>query len=229
MKKHFEYIGYGRSGSTYLYSLLKNHSYFSEMCKKLPKENMMLHNGYAFDEYKKIYNDYQYSFNMCPITQFLNSSQLKELNEYTDKFFMVIRNPYDFIISVIKFNNLKNYPTKFALNNSLDYVRLIDRIKQNINKPLEIIIFDDLINNTEFVLKKLLDFLELPYESLIKGDEFRNSSKKYRYNSLTRSVDEVQPGAFLLDMAPIKHITEINSQIDQLTQYLNRDFSSWKR
>lgn len=229
MKKHFEYIGYPRSGSTYLYSLLRNHSYFSESFKKLRKENSMLIDGCAFSEYKKIYDDYQYSLNVCTFTKLLNSSQLRELNEYTDKFFMLIRNPYDYITSMIKYLKLENYPTDFSLNNTLDYVRMIDRIKQNINKPLEIIIFDDLINDTEFVLKKLLDFLELPYEFLIKGDELINSSNSFVYSSNTKSSIETDGARILNNPLSIHQKEIINQNIDNLSCYLNRDFSSWKR
>lgn len=232
IKHHYEYIGYPRTGTTFLYSIFKKHPYFVDCFKNLQKENSFLGDGGSIEEYTKLYAPYTYSMNMYTATRSLNSTQIIELNKITDKFFLILRNPYELLNSLLQFHGGGIYMLYPYIMSQLNYVSLLARLERLIpSKKLRIFIFDDLEKNKKLFVQEIFKFLNVPYyETSISGNEFLNSSKTHRYNSLTRSVEEAQTDTILLDMAlTIKHITEINSQIDQLTQYLNRDFSSWKR
>lgn len=230
IKRHYEYLGYPRSGSTFLYNVFKKHSYFSNSFKELRKENNMLEQGKSIQEYKNVYLNYDYSMNMCTRNSLLNSSQIKELAKCTDKFFFLVRNPYDFLKSVCNFVDGSDVMRSEAFMYSvLDYTRTIDRIKKLVDSDVGVFIFDDLIENKYNFVEKIFDFLEVPNEPVIDGTEFTNTSKLYSYSVLGRSIGPIDNKPTIELEFTAGQIELINNYIDKFSDYMQKDLSHWRK
>jgi hypothetical protein len=94
MKKiHYVNLGYGRSGSTWLFDNLIKYPHI-DYCGI--KENRYLEfSGYPMDEYIQYYLPYDVSLSFSPGQVFLDSKQFCDLDRVTTHFSVLLRNPYE--------------------------------------------------------------------------------------------------------------------------------------
>lgn len=235
-KAHFQYVGYPRSGSTFLHRILRHQPLLKDCTTSVIKEFYCDN----LDTYKTTYSKFDYSINMH--TGVLIRRQIDYLlmtDPLTDKFFVCLRNPYDaFSSSFALWNGLGHkllHKARFA-----EYTENLMLLQSAISKPFKIFYFEDLINNEQQYIKNICDFLEIDVPVVDTSNLFKHSSREVYHDVPDHGTDTSLIGRRKLlirkesDLIPEykfsdQDIEYFNQKITDLEHYLDRDFSHWKR
>ncbi len=182
MLPDFIHIGPGRSGTTFLYEMLKQHPevYLSEGTKETNFFSLFYDKG--LDWYEQFYPEPSKKFVKGEISNryFYTPEVPKRIKETIPnvKLFTVLRNPYYRTISV--FQSLKqrgeiDYYISFkeALVQYPEILRQ-NRVGEHLNRylkyfgknQLKVFFYDDLLQNPEKFLKELYNFIGVDYQFL---------------------------------------------------------------
>lgn len=208
-----------------------------------------------YDKYVETYSEYSISMNFRPMTFTLTDKHIDRISEYTTHVSITLRNPYDMLDSFynmqvnlsdqtdLDYGDDKGYslvanrwveykkdrPWVNGKNQSdtLDYYIYLFDIPDTIRKwshfknNFKVFIYDDLVANRLSFYGTVCEFLGItPNEPLSKP---------------LFSTDELMSEKFITDIPVVKftysatHIETINNQIDQVSSFLGRDLSHWKR
>lgn len=208
---HYVNIGFPFSGTTWVYENLKRHK---DVDYKNVKE-FSAHN----DAYVKEYENYNVSFNLNPDDYYLLSDEvIKHRSSYITHCGASIRNPYERLEGWINFSRHRisiETPEQWLearLDEGFtDYAGAIKRWQSLCDKPMHYLVFDDLLRDDQAYFDSLLDYLGLE-----KGMEVLHT----KYNWRPRNIK--------LEFTS-EHKDTINKHIDEVSEFMNRDFSHWKR
>ncbi len=210
---HYIHLGMARSGTTWLhYNLIKH----PEIDYKVSKENAFLYDSEnGIPRYLEHFNSYEVSFNNHPYDWELPDSTLQKLDAFTTSYGISFRNPYEYL------HSLKNYMrephtgndwvAKRIAEGQTDYVGAINRIKSSCKNPLLIMVVDDLIADPQ----KYVDAITA-HMGLTQSVQVDTTKLNWRH--------------YLIDIEfTADDVALINSSIDEFSDYMQRDFSHWKR
>jgi len=228
---HYQYLGYPRSGSTFLHEVFQQHPYLRECTSSVPKEKLYLTEA----RYKQTFDKFDYSINMHPLVIFdrfgTDDDFFKSADLVTTKFFTGVRNPYDMLDSLFVFKAVTDW-NETKVQYYSDYSRHISRLQSLLTKPFKIFYFDDLVANEQEYIANVYNWFEIPYEIPANLDlvDYNESSKKY-YTGVTRGAAGVRT-----NKEPIVHynfsnqdIININLNISKFEQLVDKNFDHWKR
>jgi len=233
-KSHFQYVGYPRAGSTFLHKVFRQQNLLQECTNSVVKE---FHCD-NIDEYKSQYLKFDYSINMHTLVLLLRNEQyICTTAAVTDKFFACIRNPYDVVSSgYALWNGHPSAPSLiFKIGDCANNIRFF---KDLISKPFRIFYFDDLVGNENAFVKEICDFLDIAVPNVDFDKILKHSSKEiYHDLNVLGSTDMLNLKVTVRDQKEIvpkynfsqQEIEYFNNKILELEQYLDRDFSHWKR
>lgn len=191
-------IGFPRSGTTLLDTILRTHksievieesSLIDHVMNKLNyyiKDDILNLNFIDQDTIKELRDLYfkerkdliGYKENIIYVDKKpLNIIYVAEINKIFPKakFILALRNPYDAVLSCfmqpfIPNDAMSNF---YNLKNSSDFYDLVMRLweiyEENLNLNMNIIKYEDVVNNFDNCIKKLLNFLEVDW-----NDDLRN-------------------------------------------------------
>ena len=225
---HYQYVGYPRSGSTFLHGVFRQHPYLQTCTSSVPKEGLYL----SLDHYQKTFDKFDYSINMNPLLLFDEySTVLKSANLVATKFFACIRNPFEMIDSLYTFGS----PVKWnesIVKERTNYSQHLLKFQSIVDKPMKLFYFDDLIVNDQEFIKHIYNWLEIPcYQTENLDHIFRNESSKTYYTGRQSNTTAVRT-----NQEPIVHynfsdqeIIDINANISKFEQLVNKNFDHWKR
>jgi hypothetical protein len=233
-KAHFQYVGYPRSGSTFLYRVFQQHNLLQECTNSFVKEFRCDN----IDEYKSQYLKFDYSINMHASVLLLRNKQyICETDTVTDKFFACIRNPYEVVSSGYALWN--GHPvSQPAISRIGDCVGNIKFFQDLISKPFRIFYFDDLVGNENVFVNEICEFLDIDVPNVNFDNILKHSSKEVYHDINTLGSTDVLNGKLTVrnqnEIVPEynfgqQEIEYFNNKILELEQYLDRDFSHWKR
>jgi hypothetical protein len=235
-KAHFQYIGYPRSGSTFLHRVFQHQPLLKDCTTSVAKEFYCDNQ----DTYKNTYFKFDYSINMNHVPLLRRQLEYLSMTDpLTDKFFVCLRNPYDaFSSSFALWNGLGhklNHKTRFV-----EYVENLIFLQSAISKPFKIFYFDDLISSEYQYIKNICDFLEIDAPVVDFGSVLKHSSREV-YHDMTNLGTDTK----FIGMRPVllrkesdtipeykfddQEVEYFNQKITELEQYLDRDFAHWKR
>lgn len=231
-KAHFQYVGYPRAGSTFLHRIFRQQAQLAECANAVLKEFYCN----DLDTYKNTYSNFDYSINMYTLTLLKRSEEYISMTDtVTDKFFACIRNPYDAFSSSFSLWNGRGHLPQTA-RRFAEYTENLIFLKSNITKPFKIFYFEDLINHEQQYIKSVCDFLEIDTPNIDTLAVKKHSSKEVYHD---HDMDGVRPNLLVKvrpegDIVPEYLFTDqeidyFNLKITELEQYLDRDFSHWKR
>jgi len=242
-------IGFPRSGTTLLDSILRSHPEIEVLEEKPLVTNLVksidkitLNNFFNFNniqdddleflrekylsEKKKFADNKKLIIDKMP----LNIMNIVELNKIFPeaKFIVSIRHPFDCVLS--------SYMQSFELNNSManflslnDAAKFYDLImqfwenaKQKLNINYKEIKYEDIVLNFDFTITNLLNFLELPWNVSVK--KFNETAKSREFIS-TPSYDQVNQPLYRKSiyrwLKYNKHISEIKPILNQWANKYN--------
>lgn len=223
MKKgHYQFIGYPRTGSTFLHRIFRETNKFGTCARSVFKETVVK----TSEEYEKLYSEFDYSINMFTGLIVEDANTIKVAGEVTDKFFACMRNPYECNQSQYTYHD-GTWPLKIE---SLNYSHYISRFQNLVSAPVKIFIFDDLVEKQNEFVDSVFDYLNCDRPAVDLSKILRNESSMTRYNSKTRTTELRTTNSKLATYNySQEEITEINSYIDNFSVFMDRDFSHWKR
>ena len=218
---HYQYVGWPRSGSTFIYRIFRKNARLQDCATTVFKEKICN----TLNDYQE-YRQFDYSINMNALT-FANPDESIQLaDSVTDKFFACVRNPYDWISSVYTFSNGQ---LDFGANPN--YTRALTRFNSLTTRPFKLFFFDDLIADTQDFVNSIHDYLELPY-TVVDFDQVGKleSSSVYHDPSKAKNVSaRTAETPCVYRTFTDGEITTINHMITEFEDYIGRDFSQWKR
>ena len=226
---HYQYVGYPRSGSTFLHGVFRQHPYLQECIKSLPKEGLYL----TESRYKQTFDKFDYSINMHPGVIFptfgTDDDFFKSADAVTTKFFACVRNPYHMIDSIHMYTSPKKW-NELVIAKLSNYSNHISRLQLLLTKPFKIFYFDDLIDNEREFITDVYNWFEIPCEIPVNLDVInRNESSKTYFTGLGRSE-------FRTVREPVVHyefsdqdVVNINWNISKFEELVNKNFDHWKR
>lgn len=216
MKKiHYVHVGFEFTGTTWLFENFKRHD---EIDYKYIKEFSLYKFDKENDLYLKEYENFDVSFNLNPSDFGLDDEVITHRNQYITHCGVSIRNPYDRLEGWINFskNRIRIETKEQWLDKKLkegftDYATHIKRWKSLCDKPMLYMVFDDLLKDDQAYFDSLMDFL-----GLSKGMEVLHQKYNWRPRNIKLEFTEAQKAI-------------INQHIDEMSDFLGRDFSHWKR
>jgi len=226
---HYQYLGYPRSGSTFLHGVFGRHPYLQECVSSVTKEGLYLTEA----RYKQTFDKFDYSINMHPGIIFPNfgtdDNFVKLADSVTTKFFICVRNPYDMIDSMHMYKSLKNC-NELAIATLSNYSNHISWLQLLLTKPFKIFYFDDLLDSEHEFITDVYNWFEIPCEIPANLDVIiRNESSKTYFTGVGRSCVRT-------DREPVVHynfsdqdIVNINRNISTFEELVNKNFDHWKR
>jgi len=226
---HYQYLGYARSGSTFLHEVFQQHPYLQACTSSVPKEGLYLTEA----QYKQTFDKFDYSINMHPGVILPNFGTdddfFKSADLVTTKFFTCVRNPYDMIDSFYMFGLPQDWNELIILALS-DYSKHISRLQSLLTKPFKIFYFDDLVANEQEFITNVYNWFEIPCVIPNNIDQiYRNASSQNYLTGFRRS-------SIRTDQEPVIHyefstqdIVNINANILKFEQLVNKNFDHWKR
>lgn len=185
-------IGAPRSGTTWLYKLLRSHPdiYLPSVVKEI---HFFDRSNRSIEWYKDFFkNSYNYTW-ACEITPEYYSMERNKLSYIKEnlskdlKSILILRNPYERLKSNYKNSILNNkftgsfedYITNNkgnAVDKGLYHKHIVKWLEFFPRKNLLILFFDDIIENPNEVINKISDFLNVNHEEFSMPDK-TNSSK----------------------------------------------------
>jgi hypothetical protein len=233
-KAHFQYVGYPRAGSTFLVRIFRQQAQLKDCTNSVVKEFYCT----DLETYKNTYSEFDYSINMNPSTLLnRNLDYLHMTDPVTDKFFACIRNPYDAFSSLFALWN-GNLQSTVVSSRFADCAENLIFFQSVISKPFKIFYFEDLVANEQLYIKNVCDFLEIETPVVNTATVLKHSSKEVYHNTshckditvvnrpiMVRAPTDTIP-TYLYSDQEIKYF---NSKITELEQYLDCDFSHWKK
>jgi len=215
---HILNIGYPKCGTTWLWKLLAQQSWFTAA---IEKENTRLITGVVVSDYIKPYTDYDITANFAPGNFALDRYVIKQLSELpTVQTSIILRNPYDLYWSLYNFlpnSDLATY-NNFVnnLNNQSWFTRpahVIKRWQQIFGKERFCIFFyDDLQKNNSDFFNNYCKQMSLPDPAVL--DMRPKNVTRYTYTNMELDSNL---------------ITLINQEIDNLQACVDYDVQKWKR
>lgn len=240
-KAHFQYVGYPRAGSTFLYHCFRLHPKLKDCTNILPKECWAEDTQSFLDKFSK----FDYSINLHPFVLPAKNSNYNSIAKlHTTKFFACLRNPYDVITSgyVMLDGRVNKDPERVI--KLIDYTDHLKFFCNNDTKNFKLFYFDDLLTDDFAYLNSVCDFLEIDSMNIDTSLILKNESKKvmniydddFSINNVAkekRASHKIVPRDHDRKIPVINFSNEmvesINKKITELEQYLDRDFSHWKR
>tara|TARA_Y100000768_G_scaffold388742_1_gene386711 strand:+ start:2678 stop:4279 length:1602 start_codon:yes stop_codon:yes gene_type:complete len=242
-------IGFPRSGTTLLDTILRTHTSIKVLEETILIENLMKKLG------DKINNDFSklYNLNTDNILQ-LRKSYFENRNElvgnskkltYVDKlplnviyvnelniifpkakYIFALRNPCDVVLSCfMQPFNINNAMSNFYnLKDTMEFYNLVmslwDKYQQSLNLDLHIIKYEDVVNNFDNTIKKLIKFLNLEWDDELKNF-YITASKRGIIN--TPSYNQVNSPIYKKSIARWKNYREKFSGINsELEKWINK-------
>jgi hypothetical protein len=233
-KAHFQYVGYTRSGSTFLHRVFRQHPQLKDCASNVVKEFY----SDNLNTYKNTYSKFDYSINMYASILIRRPVEyISMTNPLTDKFFACIRNPYDAFSSSFALWNGHGHLPAHAMRFAECAENLIF-LKSNITKPFKIFYFEDLVTQEQDFIKDVCEFLEIDRPVIDTSGLLKHSSTEVYHNiDVCGNVSAINGPLTIrekTDTVPEykfsnQEIEYFNLKITELEQYLDRDFSHWKR
>ena len=215
MKKiHYVHFGFPCTGTTWLYYNLVKHT---EINSEDSKENGILHTEVNIDiqKYIDMYKEKDNSFNFNPTDFMLKNSMIKVLSTYITHSGASIRNPYELLqgwVNYLKYDgDLSAWIDKYIDDGYVDFATQIKKWKQYCDKPMLIMVMDDLVSDDQAYFDSLLDHL-----GLSRTVEVSHEKINWRKYLINLEFNQQQ-------------INKINGFIDDISSYMGRDFSHWKK
>lgn len=216
MKKlHYVHIGFPFTGTTWLYENLKRHE---SVDYKLIKEFTMFTLDKDNDVYFKEYEGCNVSFNLNTNDYELPDEIIRHRNSYITHCGVSVRNPFERLEGWANFNKPRanGQTTEEWLDARFnegftDYVTPIKRWLSLCDKPMHYMVFDDLLHDDQTYFDSLLDHVGLE-----KGMEVLHQKYNWRPRNIKFELSAEQ-------------VDTVNKHIDELSDFMNRDFSHWKR
>ena len=216
MKKiHYVHMGFEFTGTTWLFENFKRH-------EGIDYKNIKEFGVYKFDKdddvYFREYENCDVSFNLNPNDCDLPDEIISHRSKYITHCGVSIRNPYERLEGWINFSKnrvLTETPAQW-LNSRLnegftDYITKIKRWESLCDKPMHYMVFDDLLDDDQAYFDSLMDFLGLE-----KGMEVLHQKYNWRPRNIKLEFND-------------EHKAKINEHIDQMSAFLARELSHWKR
>ena len=233
-------IGFPRSGTTLLDTILRTHKSIEVIEEKSLVEDLMnqlnqyINNNLLNlncinknvikklrDSYFKKREDIVSSKNNSIIVDKLplNIIYTAELSKIFPKakFILALRNPYDSVLSCFMQPFLPNdamsnfYNLKDALNFYDLIMNLWDKYQQNLNLNLQIIKYEDVVNDFDSSIKKLLKFLDVEWTNDVRNF-YLTASKRGIIN--TPSYNQVNKPLYKESISRWKNYSDKFSDID---------------
>jgi len=218
---HYQYVGWPRSGSTFVHNIFRKNSLLQDCAAAVVKEKLCN----TFDDYQE-YQQFDYSINMNPLTFAYADENIQLADLVTNKFFSCVRNPYDWISSVYTYSN-----GSIDVQDKTDYAKTLTRFRSLTTKPFKLFFFDDLIADTQKFVNSIHDYLELPYTVAALDQILRLESSAMYYDpskTIARSARTAATPCVYRGFSD-SEIVAINHTITKFEDYVGRDFSHWKR
>jgi hypothetical protein len=215
---HILNIGYPKCGTTWLWELLDQQSWFTSAVEK---ENTKLMTGVVASDYVKPYTDYDITANFAPGNFALDRYIIKQLSELpTVQISIILRNPYDLYWSLYNFlpNSTEMTYDNFVnnLSNQSWFTRpahVIKRWQQFFGKDQFCIFFyDDLKKSPLDFFGNYCKHMRLP--DPVAMDLVPKNITQYTHTDMELNSDLT---------------TKINQEIDNLQACVEYDVSRWKR
>ncbi len=233
-------IGFPRSGTTLLDTILRTHKSIEVMEEKLLVEDLMNQLNHYINNnllnlnsinkniIKKLRDLYfkkreaivSSKNNSIIIDKLpLNIIYIAELNKIfpKSKFIFALRNPYDSVLSCfmqpfLPSNAMSNFYNLKDASNFYDLImNLWDKYQQNLNLNLKIIKYEDVVNNFDSSIKELLKFLDVEWTNDLRNF-YLTASKRGIIN--TPSFNQVNKPLYKDSISRWKNYSDKFSDID---------------
>jgi hypothetical protein len=231
---HFQYVGYPRSGSTFLWRVFQHQDQLQHCATSVVKEFEASNS----QSYQDNYMNFDYSINMNAGTLIKRSQQqLQMSNAVTDRYFLCLRNPFEVVESVFAQWNGVSLPDSLVYRIA-ECADNLNFFQQHINRPFKIFYFDNLVQNSDAFVKNICDYLEISTPVVDLSKILKHSSKEvYHDINITESIYKINNPMKIRTKNELlpqyifsnQEIEYFNQQIVALENYLERDFSHWKR
>ena len=218
---HYQYVGWPRSGSTFVHNIFRKNPLLQDCATTVFKEKACR----TLDDYEE-YRQFDYSLNMNPLAYLDSVASIQVADSVTDKFFACVRNPYDWMSSLYTFHN-GGIPSKLTS----DYTNSLTRFNSLITKPFKLFFFDDLMADTQGFVNSIHDYLELPY-TVVDFDQIRKLESSAVYHDLSKAINVSARTAetpCVYRVFTNSEIATTNHMITKFEDYIGQDFSHWKR
>ncbi len=233
-------IGFPRSGTTLLDTILRTHKSIEVIEEKLLVEDLMNQlNHYIYNDlinlnsmnnniikklrdlyFKKREDVVDFKNNSIVVDKLpLNIIYTAELNKIFPKakFIFALRNPYDSVLSCfmqpfLPSNAMSNFYNLKDASNFYDLImNLWDKYQQNLNLNLKTIKYEDVVNNFDTSIKGLLKFLDVEWTNDLRNFHL-TASKRGIIN--TPSYNQVNKPLYKESISRWKNYSDKFSDID---------------
>lgn len=218
---HYQYVGWPRSGSTFIHNIFRKNPLLQDCSIAVFKEKLCN----TQDDYQE-YRQFDYSINMNTLTFSNSDSSIQIADSVTNKFFACVRNPYDWISSLYTYSN-----GSIDAHAKTDYAKTLTRFRSLTTRPFKLFFFDDLIADTQVFVNSIHDYLELPYTvvNFDRLDKLESSTRQHDLSVAVRNSARTAENPCVYRTFSDNEITTINHMITKFEDYIGRDFSQWKR
>ncbi len=223
-------VGFPRSGTTLLDTILRSHSktevleekpYLINIRHKFFKENTLdkisnISENQIRKLQKEYFNSFNYSSEKITIDKFpLNLIELGFIKKIfpNSKIILALRHPMDSILSCVltsfKINEaMANYENLETTANFYNEVfSLFNIYKKSFKLNYHAIKYENVVNNFDFTIKNLLSFLNLKYENALKN-YYTTAKKRTKIN--TPSYHQVVEPIYTKSIDRYKNFPQIN-------------------
>jgi len=236
-------VGFPRSGTTLLDTILRSHSktkvleekpYLINIRHKFFRENTLdkisnISENQIYKLQKEYFNSFNYSKEKITIDKFpLNLIELGFIKKIfpDSKIILALRHPFDTILSCVltsfKMNeamaNYENLETTAYFYNEV--FNLFNAYKKSLNLQYHTIKYENVVNNFDFTIKNLVSFLNLEYESAL-NNYYSTAKKRAKIN--TPSYYQVVEPIYNRSINRYKNFPEIN-KIESLISKWIKEF-----
>jgi len=212
-KVHYQNVGLPKCGTSWLWFAL-NRSKDLIGHPTLKENSAQLREGQK-EEYLNFYKNLDVSINFDPMTHTLTNDRITEISEYTTHVSFILRNPYEILNSWFNGNRNKDMIASVRTQWEKQYNQ-IDELSimrwSNFKNKFAVWYYDDLVAH--------------PYQF------YENACNWIGITPGPKSVIKIKSNVTKFSEQLIHDrmtIRVINTRIDKLSNFLNKDLSHWKK